>query len=560
MNSSPPLFLRTSDLDRAQPEWFERQIMRALALVGWEDLRHVGRSWDGGADIVGLSHGDRWLVQVKAHRGSASKQAVSDLERAATIYGVSRGLAVSRGSWADTAERSARKYGENLQLVTGIQLVAAVERSQIFPPVSRSLYAFQEEAVTELQMAQQHERRVALVAMATGLGKTVVAAEFVARLASIPDSKVLVLAHNEDVLKQSEKSFWQHLPKTVSTHQLNGRERPHRSDGVTFATFQTMSNLLLHGSEDLNFDIVLVDECHHAAAPSYATVLTTLDPDYLIGLTATPWRMDERSLRNIFGDPVYSKSIIEAMNQGWLSEVDYRLLIDNIPWEDLPRLTGTPLSVRQLNSRLFIPQLEEAIVGKIGEHWEELGSPRALVFCKTIDSANRMARLINQAGFARAEVISSRLAPGERRIDREIRLMRFQDGEIDVLCGVDVFNEGIDIPDVNLLVFLRVTHSRRIFVQQLGRGLRWRPGKVVRVLDFVSDIRRIAAVLRMETEHEWWMSQRPVEVRLPNTIVHFSNDQQASFFREWLRDAAEIEDTSEQSILAFPQELIGDVR
>lgn len=560
MTSSPLLFLRTSDLDRAQPEWFERQTMRALALVGWEDLRHVGRSWDGGADIVGLSHGDRWLVQVKAHRGSASKQAVRDLERAATIYGVNRGLAVSRGNWAGTAERSARKYGENLQLVTGIQLVTAVERSQIFPPVSRSLYAFQEEAVTELQMAQQHERRVALVAMATGLGKTVVAAEFVARLASIPDSKVLVLAHNEDILKQSEKSFWQHLPKTVSTHQLNGRERPHRSDGVTFATFQTMSNLLLHGSEDLNFDIVVVDECHHAAAPSYATVLTTLDPDYLIGLTATPWRMDERSLRNIFGDPVYSKSVIEAMNQGWLSEVDYRLLTDNIPWQDLPQLTGTPLSVRQLNSRLFIPQLEEAIVGKIREHWEELGSPRALVFCKTIDSANRMARLINQAGFARAEVISSRLAPGERRIDREIRLVRFQDGEIDVLCGVDVFNEGIDVPDVNLLVFLRVTHSRRIFVQQLGRGLRWRRGKVVRVLDFVSDIRRIAAVLRMETEHEWWMSQRPVEVRLPNTIVHFSNDQQASFFREWLRDAAELEDTSEQSILAFPQELIGDAQ
>ena len=100
MTSSPLLFLRTSDLDRAQPEWFERQTMRALALVGWEDLRHVGRSWDGGADIVGLSHGDRWLVQVKAHRGSASKQAVRDLERAATIYGVNRGLAVSRGNWA----------------------------------------------------------------------------------------------------------------------------------------------------------------------------------------------------------------------------------------------------------------------------------------------------------------------------------------------------------------------------------------------------------------------------------------------------------------------------
>jgi len=391
--------------------------------------------------------------------------------------------------------------------------------------------------------------------MATGLGKTVVAAEFVAReLEGCPNSRVLVLAHSEDILKQSERSFWRHIPKTISTHQMNGAEMPHRTDGITFSTFQTMANVIGKSSERPSFDVVVVDECHHAAAPSYLSVLESLDADFLVGLTATPWRSDEKSLRRMFGEAAFTKSIIEAMNQGWLSEVDYRMLSDNIPWDSLPQLTGADVTVRQLNSTLFLPQLEQAVVEKIHGHWSELGSPRALVFCRSIESATRICRLINSAGFARADVVTSRQAPGERRALRELKLMRLHDGTLDVLCGVDVFNEGIDVPDVNLLVFLRVTHSRRIFVQQLGRGLRWKEGKVVRVLDFVSDIRRVAAVLEMEREHESWRRHRPVEVRLPETIVSFDNDRAASFFREWLRDVAELEDAGENSILAFPPE------
>jgi len=546
-------FLRVTDLDKGQAEWFERQVMRCLALAGWDDLRHVGRSWDGGADIVGLFRGERWVVQIKARKASGAINAIQDVERAAAIYEVRKGLAVSRGKWTDSAIKAARKYGNDLQLVTGAQLITALEEYPMYSPDSRTPFNFQEDAVTELLAARSKGQDVALIAMATGLGKTVVAAEYVEKLLTENGSlKVLVLAHSEDILKQSEKSFWKHLPKTISTHQINARERPHRTDGVTFATFQTMSNIISSMPDEIKFDTLIVDECHHAAARSYITVIRALAPNYLVGLTATPWRTDEKSLRNIFGDAIYSKSIIEAMNQGWLSEVDYRLLIDNIPWKDFPRLSKTSLTVKQLNSLFFIPQLEEAIIQKIYEHWEDIDNPRTLIFCKTIRSAERIAGIINRIGFAKAEVISSKLLPGERRIDREIKLMKFRDGEIDILCGVDVFNEGIDVPDVNLLVFLRVTHSRRIFVQQLGRGLRWKKDKVVRVLDFVSDIRRIAALIKMESENEAWRSNRPVEVLLKNQIIHFSNDKQASFFKEWLKDVAELEDASESSELAFP--------
>ena len=300
------------------------------------------------------------------------------------------------------------------------------------------------------------------------------------------------------------------------------------------------------------FETVVVDECHHAGATTYRTTIEQLEPEFLIGLTATPWRADEVNLGDMFGQITYSKSIVEAMNEGWLAEVDYRLLIDNIPWSELPNLTGRSLTIRELNSRLFIPQLEDAIVDKIQSHWREIGKPRALVFCRSIESAHRMARAINARGFARCEVLASRLQPGERRIDREIKLMRFDDGDIDILCGVDIFNEGIDVPDVNLLVFLRVTHSRRIFVQQLGRGLRWRPGKIVRVLDFVSDVRRLAAVLNMDAEYRHLRSRQSIELSLPDALVRFEGDREASFFRAWIRDVADLEDATEQSELSFP--------
>ncbi len=556
MNSCEQNFLRMSDLDIATPSWFERQVVRTLLLLGWSGVRHVGASWDGGADVVGRTGDTRWVVQVKANRGQSSSDGVRDLERAGILYDAQHGVAVAMGTWALSARSLARKYGDRVQLYSGTDLVNVVDdHCPAFVPTYRALHSFQEEAVAEIQLRRRNGDSSALIAMATGLGKTVVAAEFALRSQGNDASgRMLVLAHSQDILKQSELSFWQHLPKTVSTHQMNGSERPFRSDGITFATFQTMNSVLKSGSMSIpNFDIVVVDECHHAGAPSYRSVLEGLNPEFLIGLTATPWRADEVSLRDMFGDPVYSKSIVEAMNEGWLAEIDYRLLTDNIPWDDLPSTTGTSLSIRQLNSRLFLPQLEGAIIGKIEEHWSEIGRPRALVFCKTIHSAERIAAAINARGFAYAEVLSSKADAGNRRIDREIKLMKFESGEIDILCGVDIFNEGIDVPDVNLLVFLRVTHSRRIFIQQLGRGLRWQEGKVVRVLDFVSDIRRIAAVLQLDAQHRAMRNSSVVqEVTLPDTLVKFEGDRAASFFGEWLRDMADLEDASERSELSFP--------
>jgi type I site-specific restriction endonuclease len=187
--------------------------------------------------------------------------------------------------------------------------------------------------------------------------------------------------------------------------------------------------------------------------------------------------------------------------------------------------------------------------------------PRAIVFCGTIDHAITMRDRINALGFTRAEALFSAGAggPSVSPAQRNRILCDFHDGIVGVLCAVDILNEGIDLPDVNIVVFQRVTHSRRIFVQQLGRGLRLAEGKdKVIVLDFVSDIRRFAAGIDLQNQ----LNSPPLYVSLGNQ-VRFMNasgeDKKAeAFLREWLEDVATVEAAGEdENVLKFPPPLLG---
>ena len=154
-----------------------------------------------------------------------------------------------------------------------------------------------------------------------------------------------------------------------------------------------------------------------------------------------------------------------------------------------------------MRKTIFIQEWNDAVIDSLQEAWGKVQKPRAIVFCHTIEHALIVRDKINAAGFTRAGAIYSGEFNGKRMtpIDRRIAMSDFHDGILNVMCAIDIFNEGIDVPDVNILVFQRVTHSRRIFVQQLGRGLRITEGKEkVVVLDFVSDIRRFAAGLEMK--------------------------------------------------------------
>ncbi|MBA2740823.1 MAG: hypothetical protein H0U46_02295 [Actinobacteria bacterium] len=247
--------------------------------------------------------------------------------------------------------------------------------------------------------------------------------------------------------------------------------------------------------------------------------------------------------------PVFKMGIAEGMAEGFLSQVDYRLFIDKIDWDVVRETSEYGLTLSDLNHRLFLPQRDQAVIDGLHEAWGCTRSPRAVVFCRSINHAEEFAQLLRESGWRRAECVNSR----QSRRERNILMSEFRDGRVPIVTTVDLLNEGVDVPDVNIIGFLRVTHSRRIFVQQLGRGLRLRDGKErVTVLDYVSDIRRIKATLDLKRALEQLPDDEIERVLLHGSEITFSNPQIGSFLEEWLKDAASLEDEDEEVRLEFP--------
>jgi len=231
---------------------------------------------------------------------------------------------------------------------------------------------------------------------------------------------------------------------------------------------------------------------------------------------------------------------------GFLSQVDYRLYCDNIDWPAVHQLSKQSLSIRDLNKKLFVPQRDEAIIKEITNCVKSLRRPRVAIFCPSIAHAKRFAQLLSSRG------VNCVSLSGEDRILRRKRLVDFATGRIEAVSAVDVLNEGIDIPNVNVLVFLRATHSRRIFVQQLGRGLRIAPEKEkVIILDFVSDIRRLADVVDLDKEAKK-KGATAENVYLKKGIVDFKDQQAQKFIEAWLSDVSELGATDDSEKLTFP--------
>jgi superfamily II DNA or RNA helicase len=224
--------------------------------------------------------------------------------------------------------------------------------------------------------------------------------------------------------------------------------------------------------------------------------------------------------------------IADGLKRGFLSEVDYRLCADNIDWNLVQDLSPNKYSLAQLNRRLIIPTRDEQAARIIRTTFNEERRRAGIVFCPSIVHAAAMAGMLRQYDF-RAEAISGDMEPRAR----ELMMTRFRSGEIDVITSVDLFNEGVDVPDVDTVVFMRATHSRRIFVQQLGRGLRLskRKNKVV-VLDFVTDLRRVAEVIELDKA-----ARGDVErLGLGNRLIEFRDASAGDFMREWILDQASL--------------------
>ncbi len=575
-----------SDLGLAGTGWqaLERTIHRLLLVRGYSGVRLAGASGDGGADVIGTLSGRRWLFQVKRWRGRVGPSVVAETLEACRRYDADIPVIVSLNGFEHAVHRQQRQLaaeGIPLQLWERRVLHRQAERVPDEPlavraPDQYQLRSYQEAAVDRMMEASVDGARSALVVLATGLGKTYVAAEFHRRFTGLrPGAKALVLAHRNELVYQLERAFWPLLPSTAATGVWNGNERPDADAladiDVVFACVDSVANAISAGRDLPDYGLVFVDECHHLGTRSYDTVLEELSAGdggpFLIGMTATPWRPDGQSLHRWFDRPVADVDIIRGLREGYLANVHYRMYTDNIDWERLAvgRPPGGPaLTPRGINRTLFIEEWDDAVVQRLAEAWQEQKRPRGIVFCGTIDHAERMAARINALGFTNADVIASRRSDGSATspADRNRILWDFTDGRTGVLCAVDVLNEGVDVPDVNIVVFQRVTHSRRIFVQQLGRGLRLAPGKDrVIVLDFVSDIRRFAAGLELQDSLRPPRSGRHLDprVRLGHSVkfmcANGEDREGARFLREWLGDLEEVENAGEDThVLRYPPE------
>lgn len=558
---------------------FERDLCRLLSYEGYSNVRLVGQTADRGADVTATKAGYRWLFQAKHWKKPVGAAVLQETIDAAYEYKAAVPVIVSSSGFeVGVKEHQALLLARRipLQLWDSSTLISKAKRLRDNCTNTKKPRPYQELAITEIVGAYfSKDDNRALVVMATGLGKTFVAAESIRRIRHNNRCRVLVCAHTNELVYQLERSFWPFLRPTESTLIWNSYEHPTfdqlEKGDYTFACVDSVSAYIQSGKNLPDYGFLLVDECHHVGSSMYDRVFEELQAGkphgaFALGLTATPWRPDEVDLEAYFGQPRVSIDMVIGLNNGFLANVDYRMYTDNIDWESLRNVQGRSCSPKQINRSLFINQWDDSVVYTLRDAWSEQSNPRAIVFCGTIEHAIIMRDKINSLGFCKAEAMfSGTTGNGFEPMSQYKRnriLSDFAEGMVNVVCAVDIFNEGIDVPDVNILVFQRVTHSRRIFIQQLGRGLRVSEGKEkVIVLDFVSDIRRFAAGISLKDAIEPHPSES-TRIDLPNKVTFMKvggeDPETESFLRQWLDDVVAIEGSGEEeSVLRFPPLLPG---
>ncbi len=338
----------------------------------------------------------------------------------------------------------------------------------------------------ELSRLQGHHRN--LLVSATGTGKTVMAALDYQRLrARLPRARLLFVAHRKEILDQSLATF-RHALRDASFGELwVGGDRPDHFEHV-FASIQSLSTRGLDHLPRDHFDVVIIDEFHHAAAPTYKVLLDHLLPRELLGLTATPERGDDEPILQWFDGRIAAElRLWDAIDQHRLVPFAYYGIADATDYRQISWRRGRGYDPQELSNLVTGDQvLARRIIANVAKIVPTPGSMRALGFCISVAHARFMADEFNAAGLA-AIAVSADTPRDERRQ----ALQALEAGDLRVVFSVDLFNEGVDIPSVDTLLLLRPTDSSTVFLQQLGRGLRRESNKsLCTVLDFVGQHRK----------------------------------------------------------------------
>jgi superfamily II DNA or RNA helicase len=346
-----------------------------------------------------------------------------------------------------------------------------------YSPKKRLLNLFQKDSLSELEKSHKRGETSGLIILPPGSGKTRIAAEDAFRFKA---KHVLYLAHTDEILDVAQSEFEAVFSATQVTRHSKASSLSNPNI-VNIATIQ-----LLHrnkGSLRLSeYDYIVVDEFHHAAARSYRNVLEASRPDFLLGLTATPFRGDRQNIYDLCGQNVLASfELRTGIDTGILSPYHYFGCFDDVDYTKIKH-NGHSYDIHDLERALIIPKRNKAVI----EKWRELAEGKSTIaFCCSHDHATRAVASFTKAGISSATYISTTHAQ-----ERHSLLQKLANGEIKILCAVDVLNEGADIPFVECLMFLRPTDSKRIFYQQLGRGLRLYAGKThCIVVDFIGNFK-----------------------------------------------------------------------
>lgn len=337
-------------------------------------------------------------------------------------------------------------------------------------------HAIQAEALEALEASRGDGNTAGLVVLATGLGKTWLSAFDSNR---INYQRVLFIAHREEILTQAMRTFRTIRPN-ASLGFYNGQEKTPDAD-VLFASIQTLGRRRhLDRFDPRHFDYIVVDEFHHAAAQTYRRAIGHFEPKFLLGLTATPERTDGSDLLSLCGDNlVYRCDVAEGIRRGLLSPFSYFGVPDEVDYENIP-WRSSRFDENALTAAVATRTRAENALQQLRRH----GMERTIAFCVSQRHADFMADYFCENGLRAAAVHS-----GPSSAPRAHSLERLEAGELDVICAVDMFNEGVDLPHVDTILLLRPTESRILWLQQFGRGLRFLPGKTLRVIDYIGNHR-----------------------------------------------------------------------
>ena len=442
----------------AKAWYFHRRSGQSTAYVGSSNLTHS-------AQVSGLE----WNVRLSAARNAAA---------------VAKIAAAFEGYW----EAPEFEPYDRAKFLERYQRKGARELDIELSPLEVRLEPFQTRLLEEIELSRSLGHHRNLLVSATGTGKTVMAAVDYRRLRDrLGRSRLLFVAHRDEILEQSRRVFRHVLRDASFGERWVGGERPDRFEHV-FASIQSLASQGLSHLDPEHFDVFIVDEFHHAAAPTYERLLAHVRPRELLGLTATPERSDGLPILSHFDERIAAElRLWDAIDQHHLSPFVYFGVHDGLDLSNVPWKRGRGYDVAGLTNLYTADDVwAHRVIDQVKRRAEDPATMRALGFCVSVEHARFMARCFAEAGIPSAAVWADS-SPDERA--SALRALR--EGRLRVLFSVDLFNEGVDVPLVDTLLLLRPTDSPTLYLQQLGRGLRRAEGKrVCTVLDFVGQHRR----------------------------------------------------------------------